>query len=116
MLTGWVSPSPDFIQTLRLSPLASRVEVYEPSAAVQVISVVIRAAGHTRIIALVWGLPGLVTVLISIPIFLTGSLRGVVSIFALSYWLALAIALWKGIGPMMSERGMETTESRSAVG
>jgi O-antigen/teichoic acid export membrane protein len=89
---------------------------YTASAAVQVISVVIRAAGHTRIIALVWGLPGLVTVLISIPIFLTGSLRGVVSVFALSYWLALAIALWKGIGPMMSERGMETTESRSAVG
>jgi O-antigen/teichoic acid export membrane protein len=81
---------------------------YIASAAVQVISVVIRAAGHTRIIALIWGAPGLMTILISIPVFMTGSLRGVVGIFALSYWVALAIAVWKGIGPLMSERAAAT--------
>ena len=87
---------------------------YIASAAVQVISVVIRAAGRTRIIALIWGAPGVMTILLSIPVFMTGSLRGVVGIFALSYWLALTIAIWKGFGPLMKERAAATGAEASS--
>ncbi len=69
---------------------------YAASAAVQVMSVVIRAAGQTRLIALIWSAPGVVTLLLALPAFMSGSLVAVVGVFALSYWVALAIAIWKG--------------------
>ena len=75
---------------------------YAASAAVQVMSVVIRAAGETRVIAVIWAIPGLMTVFLSVPVLLAGSLNGVAGVFALSYFIALAIALWKGLEALNS--------------
>jgi len=77
---------------------------YTASAAVQAIHVVIRAMGETRAIAFVWGAPGILTALLSIPVFLFGSLTGVVAIFALSYWIALGLTLWLGAGPLFGHQ------------
>jgi O-antigen/teichoic acid export membrane protein len=88
---------------------------YTASAAVQVIHVVIRAMGETRSIAFVWGTPGILTALLSIPVFLVGSLTGVVAIFALSYWMALGLTLFIGAGPLFGHQRSASLRSLADV-
>ncbi len=65
---------------------------YTASAAIQVLCVVIRAAEATRLIAVIWALPGVVTLVLAFPALLERSLLGVAGVFTLSYMVALAIA------------------------
>jgi O-antigen/teichoic acid export membrane protein len=68
---------------------------YTASAAIQVLSVVIRAAEATRLIAMIWALPGVVTIVLAFPALIERSLLGVASVFAFSYIVALALAAQK---------------------
>ncbi len=95
---------------------------YTASAAIQVLSVVIRAAEATRLIAIIWALPGVVTIVLAFPALIERSLLGVAGVFTFSYMVALAIAAQKSSSLMsdfakdeyaFEERGLEGESSAS---
>ena len=59
---------------------------YTASVGTQVLSVPIRAAGATKAMAAIWAVPGIVSVVLCVPVLIVHSLTGVVVVFSFNYW------------------------------
>ena len=59
---------------------------YTASVSTQVLSVPIRAAGATKAMAAIWSVPGIVSIVLCVPVLLAHSLAGVVIVFTFNYW------------------------------
>jgi O-antigen/teichoic acid export membrane protein len=67
---------------------------YTASVSTQVLGVVLQAAAATKLIARIWCVPALATLLLSVPVLMRGSLVGVVALFALNYWIVAILTAW----------------------